>query len=112
MKRVDVARDFHNRLTNRNSLQGDGNYTAEAFRRKFLGFLDSDVAWSNSAPAIVLDFEGVVKIGPSFANEAFAYFTKYAKPDAVLRKILISNASSVQLMIIKEELNAGYFKLR
>ena len=58
---------------------------------------------------ITLDFSGVKKIGPSFANEAFGYFTKFGvKPDMILKKINFKNISDVHMLIIKEELDAGY----
>jgi hypothetical protein len=107
---VQVARDFGRRLANRDKRQGDGKHTAIDFRRKFLAALDNPEIWKTvgKGPAIELDFEGVVKIGPSFANEAFAYFTQYASPERVLERIRFVNTSHVQMLIIEQELRSGY----
>lgn len=108
MKTIDVGADYYHRLANRDKQQGDGKWNAVQFRATFLQQLDSKEAWESTEPFITLDFINVKKIGPSFANEAFAYFTKYATPDLVLKKILFINASNVQMSIINTELNAGY----
>jgi hypothetical protein len=105
---VNVAQDFFPRLTNRDKNQGDGKHTAEEFRRKYLKQLDNGEAWLNDEPFIILDFKDIIKIGPSFANEAFAYFTQYAKPELILKKILFENITNVKLLIIKQELETGY----
>ena len=104
---VDVGEDFYHRLTNRNKEQGDGKHTAVDFREKYLSDLDDKNAWVNDDVFIELDFSNVTKIGPSFANEAFAYFTQYASPEKILRKISIRNATVVQKMVIKEELESN-----
>ena len=111
MKTIDVGKEFYPRLANRDRFQGDGKHTAGEFREKYLSGIDNDDAWKRSDKFIVLDFSNVTKIGPSFANEAFAYFTKYAKPEEILRKIEIINASEVQRSIIEEELRAGFSRL-
>jgi hypothetical protein len=108
MNTVHIKDDFGHRLANRDEHQGDGTFTAVQFRERFLNFLDNKDAWKTGGTVICLDFSGVKKIGPSFANEAFAYFTKYAKPDEILSKIKLTNATEVQLMIIKQELEDGY----
>ena len=108
MKTVKVVDEFYHRLANRDSHQGDGKFTAVEFRNKFLSSIDNINSWDNTDVAVELDFSGVKKIGPSFANEAFAYFTKFAKPEVVLMKIKISNASTVQRAIIDLELETGY----
>lgn len=110
MKRVDVAKEFYPRLANRNERQGDGQHNAVAFRQEFLSHLDKADAWKspNDADRVSLDFSGVKKIGPSFANEAFGYFMKYCKPDEFLAVVIIENASRVQGLIIREELDSGY----
>lgn len=110
MRRVDVAAQFYRRLANRNERQGDGTHNAIMFREEFLGHLDSEEAWKNPRPEykIVLDFAGVKKIGPSFANEAFGYFMKYCKPSEFLSIVEFQNASRVQELIIREELESGY----
>jgi len=107
-KVIDVGVDFYHRLVNRDSLQCDGKFNAVEFRHKYLKELDNQQSWENSDEFIQLDFSHVKKIGPSFANEAFGYFTKYTKPKQILQKIVCKNINEVSLMIIEEELNAGY----
>lgn len=108
MNVIKIAEQFYHRLANRDSRQGDGRHTAVEFREKYLSGLNSKEAWNDSTCSIILDFEGVRKIGPSFANEAFAYFTQYADPETVLGKICLKNASTVQTKIIQMELETGY----
>lgn len=108
MKTVHVKEDFTHRLANRDEHQGDGTFTAVLFRKRYLQYLDNSNAWENDGNEVCLDFLGVKKIGPSFANEAFAYFTKYAPPNKILSKIQLKNASEIQLMIISQELEDGY----
>jgi hypothetical protein len=108
MKTVDVGRDFHHRLANRDTYQGDGRHTAVEFRAKYLSGLDNPETWKDTNPAIVLDFQNVKKIGPSFANEAFGHFMKYTTPQRFLEKVKFINISDVQRIIIKEELESGY----
>ncbi len=110
MNTIIVAAEFYPRLANRDTRQGDGRHTAVEFRDKFLAVLDSQEAWDNESCVVELDFKGVKKIGPSFANEAFAYFTQYAKPQLILKKICLKNASKVQTKIIEIELETGYSK--
>ncbi len=105
---IDVGKDFYHRLANRDSRQGDGKFTAIDFRNRFLKSLDDEHVWPTDTEPIILDFANVKKIGPSFANEAFAYFTKYTSPEKILKKIVFKNATRVQLMIIQEELETGY----
>jgi len=108
IKEINVGIDFYHRLTNRDYNQGDGKHTAAVdFRNKFLKELDSEDAWKNPEKKIILDFKEVKKIGPSFANEAFGYFTKYAEPGTIFKVIEIKNASNVQLEIIKIELDSA-----
>lgn len=110
MRRVDIAVEFYRRLANRNERQGDGTHNAIAFRERFLKHLDTQAAWANPRPEdrTILNFAGVKKIGPSFANEAFGYFMKYCKPTEFLAVVQIENASVVQEQIIREELESGY----
>jgi hypothetical protein len=108
MKYIDVGTEFYHRLANRDQRQGDGRYTAVEFREKFLNELDSKEAWNIDTPYITLNFANVRIIGPSFANEVFGYFTIYAKPEKILKKILFKNVSNVQMGIIETELAAGY----
>ena len=74
----------------------------------FLKYLDQRSYWKTDNKPIILNFEDVEKIGPSFANEAFAYFTKYASPDKILKRIIFKNITQVQRSIIKNELITGY----
>lgn len=108
MKSIDVGTDFFHRLANRDETQGDGTDNAVEFREKYLFILDSQDAWVNSDVAVILDFKNVKKLGPSFANEAFAYFTQYASPKRILGKIKIINITEVKLETIMEELETGH----
>jgi len=108
MKTVDVGKEFYHRLANRDENQGDGKHTALEFWNKYLSELDKAEAWTTSNEFIVLDFQNVKKIGPSFANEAFGHFMKYTDPNNFLKKIKFINISDVHRLIIKEELEAGY----
>jgi len=104
MNTIDVGKDFCPRLANRNNLQGDGKHTAVEFREKYLKELDSHRAWSNSQPFVELDFSGVTKIGPAFANEAFAHFLQYTTRNQIMNKILFTNISPIKKIIIEFEL--------
>ncbi len=107
---VDVGKEFSPSLTNRDHLQRDGKNTGVDFRKKYLISLDDKGEWQNSSTFITLDFGNVKRLGPSWANEVFAYFTKYANPELVLKKISIKNISRVKESIIKQELNTGYYE--
>lgn len=74
----------------------------EEFRDIYLKVLDSPNAWVGHVPFIILDFSNVERLGPSWANEAFAYFTKYGDPSSVLEKIQLKNISRVKLAIINQ----------
>jgi len=108
MNRIDVGKDFYHRLANRDQRQGDGKHNATQFREKYLLGLDNTDAWRDDSPFILFDFENVKIIGPSFANEAFGYFTVYASQERILNKIRFENLSTVQKSIIETELTAGY----
>lgn len=110
MKIIDVGNQFYARLANRDKFQGDGKNTAINFRNEYLKELDSEDAWQGDELFIILDFKNVRKLGPSFANEAFAYFTKYnnATPDRILKRIKFQNISRVKKSIIDDELENGY----
>ncbi|WP_034628626.1 STAS-like domain-containing protein [Desulfocurvibacter africanus] len=110
MRTINVASDFSSRLDNRNERQGDGQHTAIDFRRRYLEPLDNAEAWKNLNVFIALDFNDVLSLGPSFANEAFAYFTKYARPESIRKKIRFLNMSIVKAMILNQELEKGYSK--
>lgn len=110
MSAIDIGRNFSPRLVNRNKHQGDGRYTAEEFRKKYLNFLDNEQLWKEAGNEVILDFANVEKIGPSFANEAFAYFSKYAKKREILEKIKLINITKIKRAIITEEIESGYSK--
>jgi hypothetical protein len=105
---VDVGKEFHDRLANRDKYQGDGLFTADDFRQRFLKAFDNQEEWRSGTQSVILDFSNVRKIGPSFANEAFAYFMKYTTPEGFLSRTKFINISKVQRAIIEEELQAGY----
>jgi hypothetical protein len=108
MEIIDVGVKFYHRLANRDKLQGDGAHTAVEFRKQYLNDLDSPNAWKVTEPYIELNFEHVKRLGPSFANEAFAYFTKYTDPETIYKRIIFKNLSKVQKSIIEVELKTGY----
>ena len=105
---INVASSFHDRLANRNRYQGDGRFSAVDFRKRFLSAFDNLEEWKSGHVVIELDFSGVRKIGPSFANEAFAYFMKYTTPERFHQRIKLLNLSTVQRAIVETELAAGY----
>ncbi len=107
METIDVGTEFYHRLANRDQKQGDGKHTAVEFRKRFLSHLDNIDAWASPREPIIFDFKNVTKIGPSFASEAFGYFMKYVKPEEFLEKVKFINTTSVQFMIIKEELESA-----
>lgn len=104
---IDVGKEFYHRLANRNEHQGDGKNNAQEFRQKYLDEFDDEKVWREAQKTITLDFSNVKKIGPSFANEAFAYFVRYAKPKQILNQIQFINISKIQLLIIEEELDSA-----
>lgn len=105
---IDIGKEFYHRLVNRDKNQGDGAHTALQFREKFLQDLGNQEWWDDSSKWIELDFGNVRTLGPSWANEVFAYYTQFSKPDAILKKIRLKNVSAVKLSIIKNELDSGY----
>lgn len=109
MDSIKVATDFYHRLTNRNKKQGDGLHTAEEFRKKYLARCDNKEFWKGNEK-IVFDFKDVTKIGPSFANEAFAYFMKFTNKKVFYSLIKFENISKVQKLIIQQEIDSGYSK--
>lgn len=107
MQTVKIKDEFSDILINRNKLQGDGKFTAQDFRKKFLKDFESKQAWENPNEEIEFDFSGVRKISPSFANEAFAHFLQFTKKSNFYKKIKFSNMSKVQELIINEELTSA-----
>ncbi len=110
MKIIDIGNDFYFRLANRNEFQGDGKHHAVEFRNRYLKELDNKEIWKKKEEYCKFDFTNVKKIGPSFANEAFAYFMKYTDPETFLEKVRIIHTSTIQHLIIEIELKAGYNK--
>lgn len=110
MKSINVGEEFSASLTNRDHLQRDGTFTGVEFRNTFLMELDDDKQWEDNTTFITLDFSNVKRLGPSWANEAFAYFTKYGKPELIFNKIKLVNISRVKLAIITKEIETGYSK--
>jgi len=108
MKNVNVGKEFYHRLANRDKRQGDGRHNAEEFRLRYFKELDNKEAWLDDSVFVILDFADVKVVGPSFANEAFAYFTIYATPEQIKKKILFENISVIDTAIIDTELKAGY----
>jgi hypothetical protein len=110
MKTINIATQFSNRLVNRDEHQGDGKFNALEFRSLYLSELENEDKWKNDDPEIELDFSGIEKLGPSFANEAFAFFAKFSTPEKILKKIRMVNISPVKLETIFIELRDGYWK--
>lgn len=109
MRRVDVGSEFYPRLANRDERQDDGSNNAIMFRKRFLQDLDDNpILWNDDVCYIELDFSSVDILGPSFANEAFAYFTRLYKPEKILKKIHFTRISRVKLLTIEKELKDGY----
>ena len=92
---IKISNEFSDRLEIRDE--------AKDFRERFLSNLD----WDDKSK-VILDFDGVKKISPSFANEAFAYFMQFTDPKGFHTKIKIKNATKIQNMIIDFELETGY----
>jgi len=111
IKRIDVGKDFFVDLVNRDTNQGDGQYTAKQFRDKYLSEMTNLEFWKKPKPTIELDFQNVEVLGPSFANEAFAYFTQFTQPEVIKRVIKFINISQVKMSTIDVELNRSYDRL-
>lgn len=108
-KIIDVGTEFYQRLTNRNKNFGDGLHTAEDFRNQFLSEYDKQEIWTSSEiKPIIFDFKNVVSIIPSFANEAFAYFRKYADAKTLIKIFKFEHISKVKQDLIEFELMKGY----
>ena len=107
-KTIDIGQDFSESLTNRNSYQRDGRHSGLEFRESYLKELDDRDSWKNKDCFIILDFSKVKRLGPSWANEAFAYFAQFADPDLILKKIQLINISRVKENIIEIEVKTGY----
>ncbi len=106
-KEIDVGKEFSDYLVNRNKLQGDGSSTAEQFRDRFLKELENDQWWSGE-DSIVLNFKNVRTLGPSWANEVFAYYTEKRVKELIFKKIILKDISVVKREIIEQEIESGY----
>ena len=108
-KTIEVKK-FSTVLRNRNKEQTDGFFTGVEFRKEYLNELNTQSWWDDSMKSITLDFEGVSIVGPSWANEVFAYFTKFENTNEkrILEKIKMKNISDVKLETIKIEIKDGY----
>lgn len=108
MKCIDVGKEFSSSLTNRDEHQRDGKFNGIDFRNKYLSDLDNEASWRDDTVSILLNFENVERLGPSWANEVFAYFTQYAKGERILKKIKLEKISPVKRAIIEKEIETGY----
>ena len=87
-----------------------GKRTGAFLRELFMEHMDNQKFWDNvNSPAIRFDFTGVRKITPSFANDAFAYFTKYANATKVLKVIEFVNITNIKRAIINLEVEQGHY---
>lgn len=105
-EKIEIAREFSGYLVNRNPRQGDGSNNGEQFREKFLKDLNED--WWKSERRLVFDFLGVRTLGPSWANEVFAFYTDKYDRKLILKKFIFENISPVKLEIIHLEIESGY----
>lgn len=108
MKVIKVS-EFSKILRNRNTLQTDGLNTGEDFREKYLKDQDNQ-EWWNSDEVVCFDFSDILTLGPSWANEVFAYFTKFKNVDEkkFFKKFTFKNISTVKLKTIQMEVRDGY----
>jgi len=107
-KTIKISKEFHHRLVNRDKYQGNGKHTGKMFRDQFLKDL-SQKTWWNENNTIVLDFEGVTTVGPSWANEVFAFYTSIVdSKEEIFKKIIFENISDVKMETIEEEVGSGY----
>lgn len=108
IKKIDIASEFTPRLVYRDKHQGESEFNAIKFRDKFLQALEEEEWWENDSMYVELDFSGVKTLGPSWANEIFAYYTSKYKPKIILQKIRLVNITEVKKAIIKLEIETGY----
>ncbi len=106
---INLAKDFSPVLRNRNKYQTDGKFTAIEFRKKFLNELDSQEWWGNESKTISIDLSDIDTLGPSWVNEAFAYFARYnINSEALFKKINFIGLDEVWKEIIEQEMKDGY----
>lgn len=104
MKTIDVGDCCNKDLTSTTN--------GTLFRTYILNeILDNYDFWESKSSKIELDFKNVKKITPSFANEAFAYYLKYANKEQILNKIRFINIKETHRLIIEVELESGYHRL-
>ena len=112
-REINISKEFSDYLVNRNKNQGDGKFTAEDFRENFLQELEDDSWWKDPSKSIVLNFENVQTLGPSWANEVFAHYADLRfniNADDIQSKIKLKEISPVKLEIIKQEIESGFEK--
>lgn len=108
-KTIDIGNEFCQRLTNRNENFGDGKHTAIDFRNLFLKEYDNPEIWKSSEiKKVTFYFNNVTSIIPSFANEAFAYFRKYADVKTIKKYFKFEGISKVKMDLIELEFMKGY----
>jgi hypothetical protein len=106
---INIATDFSDTLINRDKDQGDGTFNGVEFRTKYLSIADSEEWWKKQREVIALDFSGVDIIGPSWANEVFAFFTRFNLNEKdILKRFDLQKISNVKLALIKREIASGY----
>lgn len=108
IRTIEIAKEFSDYLVNRNERQGDGTKTGVEFRATFLKPLESDEWWNDDKETLVLDFDRVSTIGPSWANEVFAYYTDKHSVGEIRSKILLKNLSPIKKEIVDIEIESGY----
>ncbi len=108
--RIDVGKEFSQRLVYRDKQQGEGTFNASEFREKYLKDLENNDWWQDDSKYIELDFSNVKTLSPSWANEAFAYYTSDHKPKMIFKKIRFVNISNVKEAIIKLEVDTGHLR--
>lgn len=108
--KIDIGKEFSSILRNRNSKQTDGLNTGESFRTRFLsGDIDTQEWWDDDSKSIEIDFSNVSTLGPSWANEVFAYFTIYnVNFPKIQQKFGFKGLDDLWEEIIEEEVTQGY----
>ena len=97
MKVIKLA-DFSKYLRCRDENQFDGRYSGKEFRNTYLRELNSP-DWWRSVKKINIDFTEVQTISPSWANEAFAFFTRFTSPCMIKNKIIFSNIKELKKLL-------------
>jgi hypothetical protein len=108
---VNISLAFGTRLSYRDYDCGNmaSLVSGHAFRKVFLSSYDNKGVWNKEyIPVITLNFQEVVTLSPSFANEAFAYFRKYGSIKQVLGAFRFVNITKMQRAVIEYEIMVGY----